>query len=78
MAQPVSGRQLPVLQECNLQIIYGVSLQTQMGIAPIAHFGIFAQIIIPDIHPSRKSYQTVDNHNFTVIPVIEPAVQERV
>ncbi|MNI53041.1 hypothetical protein D3C73_1078550 [compost metagenome] len=48
-----------------------------MSIAPIAHFGILAQIVVTDIHPPGKTYPPVDHHHFTVIPVIEPAFQQR-
>lgn len=76
MADNIPGCQPPVLEKHILQLINGIPFKSQMRIPPVAHFRIFAQVIIAYVHSSGESGQSVHHQNLPVIAVVEAAVRQ--
>lgn len=77
MAHSVTGCQSPVFEKHILQMIHCIPFNTKMRISPIAHLGVFSQIIITYIHSPGEARQPVNHEYLAVIAVIEAAVQQR-
>ena len=68
-------RIIPIENKPDCQRRYRRAFDTQMGIPPITEFLIPSEILSSDVKSSYKTDSSVNNNDFSVIPVIHTKLQ---
>lgn len=69
----LAGRVHPVQQKNNLHRPHRLAPHQHMRVAPEAVGFAAAQVLVAHIKPAHEADIAVDDHDFTVIPVVDPA-----
>ena len=66
----------PVEEKTHLELVGSVTLDLQMGVPPVTHFFLKAQILVADVKPSDETGFAVNNDNFAVVAVVQAEVDK--